>query len=104
MTAIVYFGPIRWRVGARWYCDRTKGKASSVDRGGPKFTCVVVGPGTKLGHKLCRVEYDNPNNTTLQNFESEYSHKHIKHYAEFVGTRPLTTSTIGETTNEKTEI
>lgn len=67
-------------VGQRWYCDRSKGP-NPYNR--PNFTFVILGPGPKPNTKVCRLECDDPSDST-HGTESEYPHSHLKKYATLV--------------------
>jgi hypothetical protein len=59
-----------YQIGAKW----------RVERDHQAFTFVIIGPGSRPGYKLCRVEYDRES-WDLKNFETEYSHNHLKSHA-----------------------
>jgi hypothetical protein len=77
-------------IGRRWYSERPPEERK------PNFEFVIVGPGSKLYTKLCRIEISDeemarfPEYYTGQNGNGtvqEYSHKHLRKYARLVRDR-----------------
>jgi hypothetical protein len=63
----------QYQIGAKWRVERDRNS----------FTFTIIAQGSKPGHKLCRVEWY-VENFNHKNFESEYSHKHLKKYATYI--------------------
>lgn len=61
-----------YQIGARWRVERDRNP----------FTFVIIGPGSRPGYKLCRVEWD-AERWNKPNFEAEYSHKHLKRHSVY---------------------
>lgn len=70
----------QYQPGARWQVRRP-------DKSSYDFDFVIIGPGTKPDRKLCRVEYLQPSQRTV-NFECEYTHKHLKKHSVYVPALP----------------
>ncbi len=61
-----------YKTGAKW----------RVDTNDNPHTLIIIGKGTKAGHKLCRVEFDKQENGNI-NFEAEFSHTYLIIHAKY---------------------
>jgi len=76
----------KFSIGNMWRCDRPDHPRGS-------FNFLVVGPGSRPGHKLCRLIPDDPQADAYPGqwngkyIEQEYPHAHLKRYAKHKGIR-----------------